>query len=215
MDLIKERFAALSDAILAIAMTILIIEIKAPTSSSHLIELFADMGFFVVSFIFIANFWYEQTLTNIATKTTNNEIVSLQLINHLLICFVPLFTRLMMVNENKQLCVLIYGILTLAINLITEITRLRMVHYDLVKELTVPKKKLEYRIVSLSRNLLFVQVLIIILATLIPTIGMYFYVIFPIAMFIRRYRTGRYYASHGLKAPSIFMLYFRRKRQEK
>ena len=48
---LKERFDALSDAIIAIVMTILVLEIKLPTSMDGLPHFAYTVGLFLISFL--------------------------------------------------------------------------------------------------------------------------------------------------------------------
>lgn len=50
MQKFKERLDALSDAIIAIAMTILVLEIEAPTNSSELSAFINHIGLFCAEF---------------------------------------------------------------------------------------------------------------------------------------------------------------------
>ena len=56
MQKFKERLDALSDAIIAIAMTILVLEIEAPTNSSELSAFITHSGLFALSLTLIFNF---------------------------------------------------------------------------------------------------------------------------------------------------------------
>ena len=60
MKLLKDRFDTLSDAIIAIVMTILVLEISIPSSMKGLPHLFEQVALFLLSFIIIINFWYPQ-----------------------------------------------------------------------------------------------------------------------------------------------------------
>lgn len=72
MQKFKERLDALSDAIIAIAMTILVLEIEAPTNSSELSAFINHIGLFALSFTIIFNFWYERTQNGVGTDNTND-----------------------------------------------------------------------------------------------------------------------------------------------
>ena len=53
MTKLKERFDTLSDAIIAIIMTILVLEITVQHNTTELIGLFEEIGLFVISLIFL------------------------------------------------------------------------------------------------------------------------------------------------------------------
>ena len=61
MTKLKERFDTLSDAIIAIIMTILVLEITVPHNTTELIGLFEEIGLFIISFIILIDFWYQRT----------------------------------------------------------------------------------------------------------------------------------------------------------
>ena len=72
MTKLKERFDTLSDAIIAIIMTILVLEITVPHNTTELISLFEEIGLFIISFIILIDFWYQRTnLMNLAKQTTH------------------------------------------------------------------------------------------------------------------------------------------------
>ena len=50
MTKLKERFDTLSDAIIAIIMTILVLEITVPHNTTELIGLFEEICLFIISF---------------------------------------------------------------------------------------------------------------------------------------------------------------------
>ncbi|MDZ5578098.1 TMEM175 family protein [Enterococcus cecorum] len=71
MTKLKERFDTLSDAIIAIIMTILVLEITVPHNTTELISLFKEISLFIISFIILIDFWYQRTnLMNLAKQTT-------------------------------------------------------------------------------------------------------------------------------------------------
>ena len=135
MQKFKERLDALSDAIIAIAMTILVLEIEAPTNSSELSAFINHIGLFALSFTIIFNFWYERTQNGVGTDNTNDEIIALDTINHLLVCLVPLMTKFMMHYDNRSIAVVAYGVLTLFISLLQDTTRILYIRYGFVKNL--------------------------------------------------------------------------------
>lgn len=113
MQKFKERFDTLSDAILAIAMTILVLEIKTPATMGDIGDFTRNIGLFIVSFVVVFNFWYERAQNSLDAQKTNDEIIALDIIEHLGICLIPLFTKFMISFENHNFAVMAYGLLTL------------------------------------------------------------------------------------------------------
>lgn len=56
MKVLKERFDTLSDAIIAIIMTVLVLEIHIPETVNQLPQLAEAVGLFLVSFVILMNF---------------------------------------------------------------------------------------------------------------------------------------------------------------
>lgn len=60
MKVLKERFDTLSDAIIAIIMTVLVLEIHIPETVNQLPQLAEAVGLFLVSFVILMNFWFHR-----------------------------------------------------------------------------------------------------------------------------------------------------------
>lgn len=60
MKVLKERFDTLSDAIIAIIMTVLVLEIQIPETVNQLPQLAEAVGLFLVSFVILMNFWFHR-----------------------------------------------------------------------------------------------------------------------------------------------------------
>ena len=133
MQKFKERFDALSDAILAITMTILVLEIKAPATAAGMEEFIKSIGLFIISFFVIFNLWYERTQDYLEASAINEEILGIDVLSHLAICLIPLATKFMMSYENQTLAVFVYGLLNLFIGWSTDIIRHCLVHYRLIE----------------------------------------------------------------------------------
>ena len=198
MQKFKERFDALGDAIVAIAMTILVLEISAPTNSKELGSFINNIGLFALSF-------------------TNDEIIALDAINHLLVCLIPLMTKFMMDYEDRSIAVVAYGLLNFVISLLQDIIRIRYINYGFIKNLpdTISKETLENRIRQFTVRTNVWILVFAIFAYFNPNVGVYTYLILPVVTFVRRYRVGRALAKQGRTLPSMMVLYARTDRKNK
>lgn len=70
MKKLLERFDILSDAIIAIIMTIFVLEIEAPTKSTELFNFLKEISLFLVSFMLLINIWYRRTKIVLRTEIT-------------------------------------------------------------------------------------------------------------------------------------------------
>lgn len=179
MQKFKERFDTLSDAILAIAMTILVLEIKTPATMGDIGDFTRNIGLFIVSFVVVFNFWYERAQNSLDAQKTNDEIIALDIIEHLGICLIPLFTKFMISFENHNFAVMAYGLLTLLVGLTSDIIRIRLASYDLV---TIPSE-LKERVIKVMTTFairsVVVRFIIIILAYFLPEVGIFAYLVIP------------------------------------
>lgn len=95
-----ERFEALIDAILAIIITLIVMEFPFPqtTTFSSLLELYPDFISYTISFIICFNFWnYHHNIFGVLNKI-NSRITWMSGISILVMGLLPYFT--IMVSEN-------------------------------------------------------------------------------------------------------------------
>ena len=116
----KERVVVFGDAIIAIILTIIVLELPIQTAANGAVDLyslFRAVGIYFISFCFVANLWFQ---TGYAFNKIN-QVKNKDLVNYLLLLFflslVPSATRLLIEDTTKQ-TLLIYGVLTLIVTLV-------------------------------------------------------------------------------------------------
>ncbi|PMD67797.1 TMEM175 family protein [Companilactobacillus nuruki] len=116
MKKIKERFDAFTDAILAIIITIIVLElpIEVVNNQVNYRSLFSAIGIYAVSFCFVANVWFEHTTIFNELNEVNNQVMVQDIFMIFLVSLLPTFTKLMINDTNKQ-TVTLYGLLYLII----------------------------------------------------------------------------------------------------
>ena len=119
----KERLAAFIDAILAIIMTILVLELKKPDHMtwSNLWDLRANFFAYILSFVWLAAMWislhFDWKFVKRATKKTAWAVMNL-----LLWCsFLPYATSIMAREFGNSPAQIFYGIIIVAITLSLEL----------------------------------------------------------------------------------------------
>ncbi|WP_298193367.1 TMEM175 family protein [uncultured Streptococcus sp.] len=115
MKLLKDRFDTLSDAIIAIVMTILVLEISIPSSMKGLPHLFEQVALFLLSFIIIINFWYRRFQAMRATDKTTFRTFLMDVIAHAILALFPLATKMLVEFDVRWVGILFFG----GINLLT------------------------------------------------------------------------------------------------
>lgn len=116
----KERVVVFGDAIIAIILTIIVLELPIQTAANGAVDLyslFRAVGIYFISFCFVANLWFQ---TGYAFNKIN-QVKNKDLVIYLLLLFflslVPSATRLLIEDTTKQ-TLLIYGVLTLNVTLV-------------------------------------------------------------------------------------------------
>ena len=108
----KVRLETLSDAIFAVAMTILVLDLKVPTlphdaTSLHLwaalVMLWPKVGAFIISFLFLAKTWDVHRLVFHAVDRVNYTFSVLNLLLLMSCCLLPFSTSL--VSEHSHLTI--------------------------------------------------------------------------------------------------------------
>lgn len=181
---LKERLDVFSDAIIAILITIMVLELPVEIhgQSVHYAQLFYAVGIYLVSFCFIANLWYQHAVIFNEAKTVPNRIVVLDLLFLFLLSLMPTFTRLM-TEATTQVTVLMYGGLSLVISLL-----FRWIAKTIIHEKYTDKKDMRkvYNVIYgdsyLESGLLYLGIMV--LGYFWPRVALVLYIIMPIRSFI-------------------------------
>jgi len=113
----KDRLAAFTDAVLAIIMTILVLELEKPkqVSWAGLWELRMNFFAYTVSFFWIGLMWATQHTHWQKIKKVSESTVYASLVMLFLASFFPYTTSLVASNFNNSTAQALYGIVILAI----------------------------------------------------------------------------------------------------
>jgi len=115
----KNRLEALTDGILAVAMTILVLDVKLEASDAivtdehlvrHLLSVERTFSVYLVSFVVLAMFWVSHTLQFHYVKRVDRRMLWISLVFMLLVTLVPFTTNVLISYETLLLPVLLYGI---------------------------------------------------------------------------------------------------------
>ncbi|WP_298730880.1 TMEM175 family protein [uncultured Granulicatella sp.] len=187
----KGKLDALSDAIIAIAITVLVLEINTPTSMEDMWQFAREIFLFAQSFVVIANFWFERSQFFGRSKRISFSILSIDLLAHLGICLIPLFTKFLFSFENRVVSLLAYGILIAIISVLFDIENyfvlkqsLEEANYERTDEMLKVFKRFHIRSYLTS-------VIILGLSFVRPQIVIYFYLLIPITKFLSRFKVGK------------------------
>ena len=122
--LAKNRIEALADGIFAVAMTLLVLDIKSPVNLdfatnagliTYLGTLEHSLAMYAISFIVLAIFWIAHHLLFHFVRHVDRRLLWINMLFLLLVTFVPFSTDLMGDHGHLILPVLVYGANMLAL----------------------------------------------------------------------------------------------------
>ena len=115
----RDRIITLTDAVLAIVMTLLVLEIVLPELSrsevatelpKRLLELLPDVWSYAISFIILGFFWIAHDDQFHYIKRANRTLLWMTIFYLMFIAFIPFSTSLIGAYGDQQISVVIYGI---------------------------------------------------------------------------------------------------------
>ena len=115
----RDRIITLADAVLAIVMTLLVLEIAVPQLSQsevatelpkRLFELWSDIWSYAISFIILGFFWIGHDDQFHYIKRANKTLLWITIFYLLFIGLIPFSTALIGEYGDQQISVIIYGI---------------------------------------------------------------------------------------------------------
>lgn len=120
----KQRLEAFSDGVLAIAITLLVLDIKVPHVEyselpSTLLHAVPNIFSYLVSFAIIGVYWVGHNYYFTWVKKTDGTFTWLNILLLLLISFIPFPTSLLGEYPFQQIPVTIYGLNLLAVNIVS------------------------------------------------------------------------------------------------
>lgn len=116
----KERVVVFGDAIIAIILTIIVLELPIQTAANgtvDIIVLFRAIGIYFISFCFVANLWFQTGYAFNKIEQVKNRDLVIYLLLLFFLSLVPSATRLLIEDTTKQ-TLLIYGVLTLIVTVV-------------------------------------------------------------------------------------------------
>lgn len=114
----KNRLEAFSDGIMAIIITIMVLQLKVPHNPTWqtYLQAYPEYASYALSFVFIALYWHSHHHLFYIAEKVNNKILWTNMLGLFWLSFVPFVAASMGENSFKSLTVTIYAaILTLCL----------------------------------------------------------------------------------------------------
>ncbi len=178
---LRHRLEFLTDGIVAIIITIMVLEIPLPSEAAISYEMFLKaIGIFFLSFFLVAVFWYEHFKLFSQAEMVSQKVAIANLIFLAVLALIPILTKWMMFDVN-QLSVMNYGAAYLIINIV-KTTMFAVVRSEHINDKNWNGPHLKF-IIAQFLMLFALNALLLYLAWLQPSVALMLYVILPLSSF--------------------------------
>ncbi|OEG19648.1 hypothetical protein BCR23_00755 [Enterococcus quebecensis] len=181
----KDRVVMLGDAIIAIIITIMVLDLPIKLTHSgniEIITLMRSIGIYFISFCFVGNLWYQTAqVFNHVKKIKNKDFVVYMFLMFFL-SLVPAFTRLLIEDTNREI-VFMYGILTFIVSIFLQILLNSLERQ--IEETEKIKSEYQKKIRFKHRGNFIFRIFLLFLAYYYPEFGLVVYLALPIFNFLQ------------------------------
>ncbi len=129
------RLETLTDGIFAIAMTLLVLDLKVPHQIEDLPKLLPNLIVFLISFLVLGNYWVANHTEFRFIKRSDHGLIWLSIFFNLFICLVPFSASLLGEHNGEKTAVFIYGINLLCVTITHYLVWMHAIKNKLVVEL--------------------------------------------------------------------------------
>ncbi|WP_424685602.1 TMEM175 family protein [Enterococcus sp.] len=179
---LKEHLETFNDGVIAIIITIMVLEVPLPTAADTSYGTFLRSIFvFLISFFIVANFWYQHHRTFGMIKKASRSILLTNFLFLALLSIIPLMTKWIM-QEPDSFAIANYGV----VYFVVSITELLMYRFAFTNLLGKSDAAFHFsNRITLMRiwGQLLLNVLLILLALKCPSVTMILYLSLPIINF--------------------------------
>ena len=177
-----------NDGVIAIIITIMVLELPVPESTAAVAVFFRSVGIFFLSFFIVANFWYEHHRIFASISGANHVIVVLDLCFLASLCLIPIMTKWLLFDRNSW-SVVCYG----TVYLVTSIIQQVILFVSMISSYRDIRTLFVYMFARSTGITLFLSVILIVLGWYYPEFVLPCFMILPITAFLYpRTRTIRW-----------------------
>ncbi|WP_314737995.1 TMEM175 family protein [Limosilactobacillus urinaemulieris] len=179
-NILYSRLSEINTGVLAIVMTIIVLEIQPPANMAHYVDFIHDIGVFLITFLIVSKFWYD--LHKVYTYFIERPSKAIAVLDLLLLAFIslmPVMAKWVML-EPSTMSIANYGLVFLMANLFMSGLQI----WGFKKSFWVDKKRLEAMSAFRMAGTIVVNILLIGISFINPYLSMILYLGFPIATFL-------------------------------
>ena len=180
---LREHLQAFNDGVIAIIITIIVLEIQPAINEVHYQGFLGDIAVFLITFFIVADFWYDLHLSfsyYIFRPTKTVAIMDFLLLADL--SLFPVMTKWIMA-ETSTFAVVNFGVVFL-IAKVVEILTQYFGAKETVKDSQIMRIVMNKSFVIRSVFDLVINIILIIMSLYIPRVAMILYLIIPVISFI-------------------------------
>lgn len=179
---LKEHLETFNDGVIAIIITIMVLEVPLPTAADTSYGTFLRSIFvFLISFFIVTNFWYQHHRTFGMIKKASRSILLTNFLFLALLSIIPLMTKWIM-QEPDSFAIANYGVVYFVVS-ITELLMYRFAFTNLLGKSDAAFHFSNRMTLMRIWGQLLLNVLLILLALKWPSVTMILYLSLPIINF--------------------------------
>ena len=180
---LREHLQAFNDGVIAIIITIIVLEIQPAINEVHYQGFLSDIAVFLITFFIVADFWYDLHLAfsyYIFKPTKTIAILDFFFLADL--SLLPVMTKWIMA-ESSTFAVANFGIVFLVAKILEYLIQYfgakKTAKYSQIMNIIISRSFIRKVAVTL-----FLNVILIILSLFIPKIAMILYLVIPVTSFL-------------------------------
>ncbi|MGV0167791.1 TMEM175 family protein [Furfurilactobacillus sp. WILCCON 0119] len=177
---LREHTEVFNDAVIAIIITIMVLEIPLPTEGNYLMFL-KSIGIFIISFFMVGGFWYQLHNAYAIVKAFNKTDLTINFLYLVSLSLLPVMTK-WVINDTSRVAVLNLGIVYLITSLF-QLVITRQSHRKLWDKQTTGTYYSDRKVLTLVAITLAINVALIGLAWWLPGLAMGLYLALPLINF--------------------------------
>lgn len=171
---LREHLVAFNDGVIAIIITIMVLSIPAPKSDAELKKFLFDAMNYSVSFLVVADFWYDAHRTFSTFTKATKKVVIADFFFLLTLSFIPIMTK-WIIQDPSPLALSVYGGIYLVVQMCVFGVFIAG-NYEQIRKRAIWHTAL---VRTLAFGILLAAILI-----LVPKITLIIYLVLPIASFL-------------------------------
>ena len=183
--LMKQHLETLNDGVIAIIITIMVLELPFPGAETGYTQFLSAIGLFLVSFFIVADFWYDHHRIFESVRAADHTIVILNFLFLAALSLIPVMTKWILA-ERSSWSVAAYGTVFLTVCIIEG-----CLQFAAVRERFGEFRELYLYMFARSQfTVIAVNLILLVLGWSYPEIIMPCYLILPLISFLQPRRRG-------------------------